>query len=78
MTCIDTPGLDDPNGRDTEIIERMVKTLKDNFKKASAIFIVINYSNKRLSRSLQVMIKTFENIFGEKFFDNVAILFTHY
>lgn len=40
LICVDTPGHNDTEGKDSENIEEMVETLKKEIKEVSAIMIV--------------------------------------
>ena len=78
--CIDTPGLDDSEGRDEAHIHGIIEAMR-NEEYISAIILVI--TDGRFSKSLQEVILRFETAFcGEsadagydKFYQNVVICF---
>jgi len=67
---IDTPGLNDSEGRDTEHIQNIVETLKEGGF-INTFLIVRNGSEKRLNNSYTDMLRIFEMMFGEDFWKHV-------
>jgi hypothetical protein len=42
----------------------------------NSIFIVMNGTESRINNSMKLMLSDFHNIFGDKFVDNLAFIFT--
>lgn len=74
---VDTPGLQDSKGRDKIHYEQMLKIIKQ-MKNLNFILIVFNYTQPRLTPSIQYMIKFLCNVFPKNFSHHVGIVFTHY
>ena len=74
---IDTPGLQDSQGRDKIHYEQMLKIIKET-KHLHFILIVFNFTCPRLTTSIQFMIKFLCNVFPKNFAHHVGIVFTHY
>ena len=77
IAVIDTPGLQDSEGRDKEHYEQMLKIIKD-VKDIHLILVVLNSQQKRLTMSIKYMIRFLCNVFPIKFAQHVAFVFTHY
>ena len=78
LFIIDTPGLQDTNEKDKEILAQMASYVKKH-KILHAIIIVLNFEVDRLSGYIQDMIKIFIKMFPiPNFWDHVAFVFTHY
>ena len=78
-TCslIDTIGFDDPNNDvDANIISELVLRLKNDCDHVNLFIIAVNGQNPRLDASLIGMIRIFEGMFGEKFWNQVVLVFT--
>ena len=77
VSVIDTMGFDDPNkNHDAEIIAELVDKLRNRCDFVNLFVIAVNGQNPRLDGSLVAMIKIFEGMFGEEFWNQVVILFT--
>ena len=74
---VDTPGLQDSQGRDKIHYEQMLKIIKD-MKNLNFILLVFNYTSPRFTPSIQYMIKFLCNVFPRNFAHHVGIVFTHY
>ena len=74
---VDTPGLQDSQGRDKIHYEQMLKIIKE-MKYLHFILIVFNFTCPRLTPSIQFMIKFLCNVFPKNFAHHVGIVFTHY
>lgn len=77
IAVIDTPGLQDSEGREKEHYEQMLKIIKD-VKDIHLILVVLNSQQKRLTMSIKYMIRFLCNVFPIKFAQHVAFVFTHY
>ena len=77
ITVVDTPGLQDSKGCDKIHYDQMVKIIK-KIKNLHLILVVINFTNPRLTSSIQYMIKFLCNLFPRNFLNHVAVVFTHY
>ena len=74
---VDTPGLQDSQGRDKIHYEQMLKIIKE-MKNLNFILLVFNYTCPRFTTSIQFMIKFLCNVFPKNFAKHVGIVFTHY
>ena len=74
---VDTPGLQDSNGEDKQNYDKMLKIFED-VKNLHFIVVVLNFSNPRLTSSIQFMLKFLCNVFPKNFSLHVGIVFTHY
>ena len=74
---IDTPGLNDPSGKDSEHIEKMVATLKKE-KTVNTFIIVFNGQDARMDKSLNDMLLLFQKIFGDGFLKNTMFEFSRW
>jgi len=77
ISVVDTPGLQDSRGRDKIHYDQMVTIIKQ-MKYLHLILIVINFTNPRLTSSIQYMIKFLCDVFPINFLHHVAVVFTHY
>ena len=74
---VDTPGLQDSQGRDKIHYEQMLKIITE-MKDLNFILLVFNYTSPRFTPSIQFMIKFLCNVFPKNFAHHVGIVFTHY
>ena len=74
---VDTPGLQDSQGRDKIHYEQMLKIIKE-MKNLNFILLVFNFTSPRFTTSIQFMIKFLCNVFPRNFAHHVGIVFTHY
>ena len=77
IAVIDTPGLQDSQGKDKEHYDQMLKIIK-SVKDIHLIVVVLNYCQCRFSSSIKYMLKFLCNVFPLDFARHVAIVFTHY
>jgi GTP-binding protein EngB required for normal cell division len=77
VTVIDTPGLNDSEGRDTKHIANMVETLKSH-KHVNLFALVFNGKVPRFDDSMKAMIKIFKEMFGPDFLKNACLVFTNW
>lgn len=71
----DTPGLDDSNGRDTDIVVEMTQKLHDVLDCRGFIY-VRNDQQPRMAGSESAVLEHFQKIFGEVFINNLIIVST--
>lgn len=71
---IDTPGLNDSEGRDQEHYENIITFIKD--KNITSLLIAIDFNETRISSDLQEIIKIVCNIFNFEFFNHFGFAFT--
>ena len=77
VNVIDTIGFDDPkNDTDVRIIAELVSKLKNNCDYVNLFGIAVNGQAPRLDGSLVAMIKIFEEMFGQAFWNQCVLLFT--
>lgn len=77
ISVVDTPGLQDCQGRDKVHYDQMLKIIKE-MKYLHFILIVLNYASPRFTCSIQYMIKFLCNVFPKNFRHHIGIVFTHY
>ena len=78
LFVIDTPGLQDTEEKDKQILEQMANYVK-NHGSLHAIIIVLNFTVDRLSGYIQDMLKVFINMFPiPNFWEHTCFVFTHY
>ena len=71
-TIIDTPGMNDSQGRDFEHLEKILDFLKAG-KTINTFLLVRNGKRLRMDNSFKDMLKMFEFKFGESFWSNVVM-----
>ena len=77
VNVIDTIGFDDPkNDTDVKIITELVSKLKNNCDYVNLFGIAVNGQAPRLDGSLVAMIRIFEEMFGQGFWNQCVLLFT--
>ena len=75
---IDTPGLQDTEGKEREHLAQMVDYLK-NDQGLQAIVVVLNYHQSRLALHIKLMLKLLCHIFpSHNFWSHVAFVWTRY
>jgi predicted GTPase len=74
---IDTPGLGDSQGRDTEHIAEIVASLK-KLGFVHCFVLVLNSQDPRFNEQLQQAIKLYIAMFGEDFVKNLILCFTRF
>ena len=57
FTVVDTPGFGDSDNDDNELIDEMMKTLKEDIEGANGIVLLINGEEERFDASLQQMMR---------------------
>ena len=77
LTLIDTPGLGDASGRDSQHIAAMVAELKRHGS-VNALVIVFNGECPRMDEGLRAMMKIFADVFGAELLHNAILCFTHW
>jgi len=77
VALIDTPGLNDPEGKDSEHIVKMVATLRKE-KTVNSFVIVFNGQYARMDQSLKKMLLLFQKMFGEAFLENTIFEFSRW
>ena len=83
FTVIDTPGFgvianDDTFDTNYKHARSVVEYLKENTPSITTFLICIHGQYPRISNGLRLMLVQLENIFGEDFWKNVVLEFTHY
>eukprot|EP00347_Sterkiella_histriomuscorum_P019669 403340739 len=77
LILIDTPGLGDSEGRDTEHIANMVSGLKQ-IGFVHTFLVVINSEEPRFSEMIKNTLILFEQMFGNHFYKNILLCFTKF
>ena len=80
VTIIDTPGFGDNIQPDEEEsrIEELVDVLKNDVQWVHVFVLTFNGESPRLTRSLRSMIKLFEKMFGNLFWNNAMFEVTRW
>ena len=71
VTVIDTPGFGDSLENEENTIDELVDVLKNRVKHVHVFVIAFNGQSPRLTFSLKSMIRLFEKMFGNLFWNNV-------
>jgi GTPase SAR1 family protein len=75
--CIDTQGLNDTEGIDTQHVQQMVEFMRKWTKGVNAVALVINGQAPRLDAGTQRLIKIMHTFFNNtQFWDHVCLVFT--
>jgi predicted GTPase len=77
VIVIDTPGIGDSKGRDTQHIAKMVFSLK-RVGYVNTFLIAVNSEDPRMNDQLQQTLSLFQQMFGNDFFKNAIICFTKF
>ena len=78
LFVIDTPGINDTEGKDKEYLKQMADYVKKH-NSLHSIIIVLNFEVDRLAIYLQDMLKIFIKMFPiPNFWEHVSFVFTHY
>ena len=80
VTIIDTPGFGDKNlAAEEATIDDLVSFLRDHVKFIHAFVIVINGDvTLRLNRQMRTMLNLFTKMFGDEFWNNAILEFSHW
>ena len=78
VTIIDTPGFGDSLENETKTIDELVDVLKNQVKHVHVFVLAFNGESPRLSFSLKSMIRLFEKMFGNLFWNNVIFEVTRW
>ena len=75
FTIVDTPGLSDPDGSDTdrEQFRKVLHVLRYDVKKISAIIHVVKGTQTRNSPQMQKNLKLYKFMFGEAMIQNLIV-----
>ena len=76
FTVVDTPGFGDSDGEEPELINAMVKYLKNEIKETNIFLLLFHGQNQRVHSGLQRMLRDIELMFGDNFWSHVMIGFT--
>jgi len=77
LSIIDTIGFDDPTkDHDAKIIAELVLRLQEDCDYINTFVMAVNGQNPRLDGSLLEMIRIFERMFTDKFWDQMVVVFT--
>merc|ERR1711892_713229 len=73
FTVVDSPGFNDSDGEDTELIEEMLDVLKNTIKHSSTILLVLKGTENKFTKGLQDMLTKMSSIFGQQWWDFMVI-----
>ena len=73
VTVIDTPGFGDVSKKDDRTIARLVDVLKKNVKEINVFVLAFSATTNRRTLGLADMLRLFQDIFGDDFWDNAII-----
>ena len=79
VTVLDTPGLADTRGleKDNENKQSITDAIRDNIQEITAVIIVVNGTNPRLTVATDYAITALSSIFSGTLADNIGVLFTN-
>ncbi len=77
VKVVDTPGLADSNGRDKELLTKVVSFLKEVKDGIKCFALVMNTTNVRFDINTRIMLQCFEQLFTPAFWKHVVIIFTN-
>ena len=79
MTVLDTPGLADTRGlqKDEEHKDSIASAIRDNIPEVTAVIILANGTNPRLTVATDYTISTLCSIFPRTLAQNIGVLFTN-
>ena len=79
FTVIDTPGLDDSNGRDKAFVDQLRNMLQTKDLKIKGIFIAFNFQTKKFGESEKKILKKIIDLVPiKKVWKYISIIVTHY
>eukprot|EP00929_Paragymnodinium_shiwhaense_P009348 TRINITY_DN113486_c0_g1_i1.p1 TRINITY_DN113486_c0_g1~~TRINITY_DN113486_c0_g1_i1.p1 ORF type:complete len:901 (-),score=183.87 TRINITY_DN113486_c0_g1_i1:352-3054(-) len=78
VRVVDTPGLGDSEGRDSEHIAAMTEILKNEVAYVHVFLLVFNSQEPRMSDHLKDMLSVFKEVFGDGFIRHLVIAFTRW
>ena len=70
---VDTPGFDDSDGSENELIEEMMGILNDELGYTNIIVLALDGNTPRFTSGLQKMLRTVSAIFGQVWWDYMMI-----
>ena len=76
FTVVDTAGFGDSDGQEAELIDSMVKFLKNEVKETNIFLLLFNGANQRVHSGLHRMLRDLELMFGHMFWSHVMLGFT--
>ena len=76
ISLIDTIGFDDRERDDNKIIQDLIFNLKTKCDYVHLLLLIVNGQSPRLEQSLSTMLGYFQEMFGESFWMQTAVVFT--
>merc|ERR1719394_633072 len=73
VTIVDTPGFDDSEGRDSELIEEMMEVLNMELKYTNVIVFAVDGTTPRFNAGIINMLKQMSAIFSEDWWNFIMI-----
>ena len=74
---IDTPGLNDTEGGDKVLVDRVIDFFKSTCNGVNIFLILLKISDCRLCSNTQGMLHILQELFGKGFWKHVMIAFTN-
>lgn len=78
LRCVDTPGLSDTMGRDSDHNQNIVALLKNDVRYVNVFLLLLNAAEPRMREDLQDMLKNFRDSFGQEFISKLMVCYTHW
>jgi len=73
FTVVDTPGFDDSDNNDNELIDEMMNVLDNELGSANIIILALDGMTPRFTSGLQNMLRQVSSIFGDTWWDYMMI-----
>ena len=73
VTIVDTPGFGDNTENEEQTIDELVDVLKNEIKYVHVFLIAFNGESPRMTDGLRSMIRLFEKMFGNLFWENTML-----
>ena len=78
LNILDTPGFGFHDTIDDQSFDHLVKFLKNDVNSTTAFLLLFKGVEKRFTKTTHDWLKVIENIFGDKLWDHVVLVATHW
>ncbi|XP_023334658.1 uncharacterized protein LOC111706115 [Eurytemora carolleeae] len=78
VTVVDTPGFGEELEKEEETVDLIVNFLRNDMQFVNTFILAFKETDNRVTKSLRLMLRNLQNIFGDEFWDNTVIEATHY